>query len=126
LAYPQDMSAAAGRHYADGAMLLGNRKFDNAGYHFGLAAECAIKKLLRDCGVPTDDKAIWMHWPHLKTLGRLAVSGRQAGPVRELLERGNFMQHWDVVMRYSSNSQVDQARATRWQEDANEAMGLLI
>jgi hypothetical protein len=62
----------------------------------------------------------------LKDLALLALSGRQAGPARALLERGSFMQRWDIVMRYSDNGDVDEEQAARWQSDANEAIGLII
>lgn len=126
MAYTTDMRESAHRHYADGCKLLADRRFDNAGYHFGLSAECAIKQKLLHCGLLTSDDAFWKHWPTLKPYALLAVVGRTAAPARSLLQRGNFMQYWDVVMRYSKNGSIDEVQAVRWKADANEAMGLLI
>jgi hypothetical protein len=126
MAYTTDMQVAAHRHYADGCKLLSHKCFDNAGYHFGLAAECAIKQKLVYCGLLTDDEAFWKHWPTLKGHALLAVVGRQAAPARTLLQRGSFMQHWDIVMRYAQNGSVDEEQANRWKADANDALGLLI
>ena len=50
MAFIPDLDAAANRHYEDACTLQSAKRFDNAGYHFGLAAECAIKKKLRDLG----------------------------------------------------------------------------
>lgn len=126
MAYENNMQAAAHRHYADGCKLFDDNRFDNAGYHFGLAAECAIKKKLLDCGVLEGDEAIWKHWPTLKTLALAAISGRQAAPTRALLTHANFMQYWDIVMRYAQNGSVDNDRASSWKSNANDALGLLI
>jgi hypothetical protein len=63
MAYVTNMRAACRRHYADGVKLFEDRRFDNAGYHFGFAAECAVKQRLLDCGVQQEDDAVWKHWP---------------------------------------------------------------
>jgi hypothetical protein len=126
MAYTKNMSVAARRHFDDGAKLLDGKSFDNAGYHFGFAAECAIKHKLLECGVWQDEKAFWVHWPDLKQSALLAIQGRQAQSMRSLLQRGNFMQNWAIVMRYADNASISQVQAERWRNDANEALGLLI
>lgn len=126
MAYSLDLQVAASRHYEDARLLKDSKRYDNAGYHFGLAAECAIKQKLLNCGTRSNDPAIWKHWPELKELAIIALNGRQAAPARMLVERGSFMQRWHIAMRYSDNGDVDQTQADRWQEDANEAIGLII
>lgn len=126
MAFTPDLEAAANRHYEDACMLQNDRRYDNAGYHFGLAAECAIKKKLRDFGTLMNDPAIWKHWPELRELASLALQGRKAAPTRQLVERASFMQRWDIAMRYSANGTIDATAAGRWQEDANQALGLLL
>ena len=126
MAYTTDMRAAAQRHYADGCKLFADRRFDNAGYHFGLSAECAIKQKLTDCGLLHDEDAMWKHWPALRGLALIAITGRQASTARTLLRRDSFMQYWDIVMRYAQTGSVDEGQADRWKSDANEALGLLI
>ena len=57
--YKLEPCQAAQRHYQDGVTLFEQKRFDNAGYHFGLAAECALKKLLLGCpGVRPGDPVI--------------------------------------------------------------------
>lgn len=124
--YSVDMEEAANRHYDDGRKLLNANRYDNAGYHFGLAAECAIKETMKLSKVRDDDDAMWAHFPTLKNLALQTISGRTAANVRRLLERDNFMQHWDIKMRYANSGAVIQPVANRWCNDANEAIGLLL
>lgn len=126
MAYEPNMAVAANRHYEDGRGLVERKRFDNAGYHYGLAAECAIKGKLLDLGVPENDNAIWKHWPELKTLALLSISGRRAAALRALLSDGRFMQGWEVKMRYSDNGKVSQKLVDGWENDANRAIGLLL
>jgi len=124
VAYDVQMKAAAHRHYEDGRRLRDAKRFDNAGYHYGLSAECAIKHLLIEVGVRGDDEVIWKHFPDLLNLAVLALEGRRAGRLRSVIRPG-FMQGWDVRMRYASSGTVEERVVDRWQEHANEVMGLL-
>ena len=126
MAYLTDMNDAATRHYHDGRKLLDDNRIDNAGYHFGLAAECAIKSLLQRAGVRDDDLAQWQHFPDLKLVALQSIHGRSAAPVRRLIERDNFMQRWAISMRYAKTGSIDRPTAERWRDHADEAMGLLI
>lgn len=119
------LEQSAKRHYDDGVLLMENRRFDAAGYHFGFAAECAVKQLIRDAGVMTSDPAIWEHFPELRNLALQSLSGRAAGPLRTLLERDSFMQFWGVRMRYAPNGSIKADMAERWRTQADEAIGCL-
>ncbi|EXJ13213.1 hypothetical protein [Imhoffiella purpurea] len=125
MAYDVHLEQSATRHYQDGKLLMDNRRLDAAGYHFGFAAECAIKHLMREAGVMTDDPAIWAHFPGLRVLALQSISGRMAGPLRTLLERENFMQLWDVRMRYAPNGSIEADKVERWRGDADAAIGCL-
>lgn len=121
-----NMEQAANRHYFDGTVLMAQRRFDNAGYHFGLAAECAVKRALQDVGVRGDDEAIWRHFPDITPSAIQAIEGRRAAPLRTLLETSAFMRSWHVAIRYSQNGTIDEVTATAWRNDANTAIGLII
>lgn len=125
MAYDVHLEQSARRHYDDGVLLMDSRRFDAAGYHFGFAAECAIKHLMRGLGVMADDPPIWQHFPELRNLALQSISGRSAGPLRAMLERDNFMQFWDVRMRYARNGSIKEEVAKRWRRDADEAIGYL-
>jgi hypothetical protein len=126
MAYAMDLEHAAHRHYTDGVTLLGLKRFDNAGYHFGLAAECAIKQKLQEHGVPSNEVAMWKHFPEMRDLALQALAGRAAGPLSNVLARDSFMQSWNVKMRYAPNGSIDKKFTDRWKDDANEAFGLLL
>lgn len=126
MAYLTDMNNAAERHYRDGCKLLVDNCVDNAGYHFGLAAECAIKSVLQSAGVRDDDSAMWQHFPDLKPMALQSIHGRSAAPIRRLLERDNFMQRWAISMRYAETGSIKRSTAERWRDQADEAIGLLI
>lgn len=123
--YEKAMEQAAKRHFDDAAIMLEKKRYDNAGYHYGFAAECALKHSLREIGVRDDDDSIWKHFPRLKHLALLAVQSRRAGPLRQILESPQFMQGWQIDMRYSKNGSVDSATVEKWRNDANEALALL-
>ena len=122
----KDMYVAANRHYVDGKFLQDASRFDNAGYHFGFSAECALKRALQTAGVRDDDISIWKHFPTFTNHALQALQTRRAGPIRVLLERKNFMQGWETNIRYSVAGAVTQQAAEKWRTDANAAIGLLI
>jgi hypothetical protein len=126
MSYEPDMSAAANRHYEDASHLLLSKRFSNAGYHFGLSAECAIKQKLLNIGVMQTDKSYWIHFPQLLQAAALAASSRSAGALNTLLGQKDFMTNWDVKMRYSTNNAITKTKVEKWKKEANQALGLLI
>jgi hypothetical protein len=126
MAYVKDMGEAANRHYVDGKTLQDKNRHDGAGYHYGFAAECAIKQLLIKFGVAHDDSAIWAHFPALRELAMGAIQSRRASPAYNLLNQASFMQEWNTDMRYAKNASITFERAAKWRADADSALGLLI
>lgn len=126
MTYAPDMKQAATRHYQDGKKLFDSNCFDNAGYHFGFAAECATKSLLLKAGVRPDDDAIWAHFHALRSVAIIAINSRGNLGLLKALRRQSFMQEWDTNMRYSKNGSILQTRAEKWRIDADELLGLLI
>jgi hypothetical protein len=121
------MGSAANRHFVDGCKLQDESRLDNAAYHFGLAAECAVKHQLRSHHkVLTDHLAHWKHWPELRPLALDALNGRSAAPLRALMQRDNYLQHWSIEMRYAETGTISTAQTLRWREHADEAMGLML
>lgn len=126
MAYNIDLESSAKRHFEDGRKLEDHKRYDNAGYHYGFAAECAVKQCLRNAKVRDDEDAIWAHFPALKSLALLALTERRGAGLRKMLSRPSFMQSWDVRMRYSGNGSVAMPEVTKWRQDADEALGLLV
>ena len=126
MAYAPNMEQAANRHYRDGKKLLDGNCCDNAGYHFGFAAECATKSLLLKAGIRDDDAAIWAHFQGLRNMALLAINTRTNAGLFTALSRQSFMQEWDTKMRYAKNGSILKDRAEKWRVDADELLGLLI
>ncbi|OFW27625.1 MAG: hypothetical protein A3H27_02445 [Acidobacteria bacterium RIFCSPLOWO2_02_FULL_59_13] len=130
MTYNIDLSASARRHYRDGETLLAAKSAQHAGYHFGFAAECAIKSVLFRYHLPRHEEPrtdpFWVHFPHLKTLLIRDGQGRLTQKLYSVIAHGSFMQHWDTDIRYASDRSVDEPRATRWRDQANEIFGLVF
>jgi hypothetical protein len=103
---------------------MDSRRFDNAGYHFGLCAECAVKHVLIKAGVRNDEDVIWEHFPRLLKLATIAAQGRVGSTLLRIL-KPQLMQGWDVRMRYSKSGSINEDMAEKWRSQANEILGLL-
>src|SRR6266581_1034831 len=99
--YQQDLKKAAYRHLEAAETLFATNRKDVAGYLFGLAAECALKHLMKVSGMrplpenERHDDPFFAHFENLKTLLRNTASGRWAGELRRYAEKSSFMQQWD-------------------------------
>src|SRR3954454_10879085 len=100
--YDSDMRAAAHRHLEAGEHLNSTNRKDVAGYLFGLAAECALKRMMLASGMrPLPDierreDAFYAHFEVLKGRLRDQASGRLATELRRYAESTSFMQFWDT------------------------------
>lgn len=128
-----NFEAAANRHYIDGKMLEDAKRFDNAGYHYGFAAECAVKHLLQIAHRPQghvpvarSDDPIWAHFPALRTMALMAISSRAQSRLNTMLGHDSFMQEWSTNMRYSENGGVSPQRVEKWRDDAHKVIGLTV
>ncbi|WP_437528564.1 hypothetical protein WME79_45875 [Sorangium sp. So ce726] len=97
---------------------------DVAGYLYGIAAECALKEMMRDSGMrqlpPNQrrDDPFYAHFPELKTLLRDCARGRRSGELRKYAEDGQLMQDWDTTMRYAPGKEILPRHVERWREQA--------
>ena len=119
MSYRRDLKAAARRHLRDGEALQEQRCYDNAAYHYGLAAECALKGALISLGhrAIAEHDAYYLHFPKLKNI-RLSLSGRLSTEVVRLLAQPNFMQGWEIKMRYARDHHVTRERCELWEQQA--------
>jgi hypothetical protein len=126
--YLLDGQQAAHRHYEDGVMLLERHRHDNAGYHFGLAAECAIKQALLDAGVVRADHEVIkkLHLPELRHTALQVIAGRGSRELHRVLEASGFFAGWNLRMRYSRSGTVDLKTAAKWRDSANDAIQKLV
>src|SRR5687767_1904877 len=124
MAYDISLKSSALRHFEDARRLDDASRFDNAGYHYGLSAECSVKHLLSALGVPSGDSAMWSHFPDLINLAKLSLKGRRATALNQLLHV-SLLGGWNVRMRYAKNGSVSGDTANKWRDQANKAIGLL-
>ena len=128
MTYQLDLSASAIRHYRDGEKLLAAKSAQHAGYHFGFAAECAIKSFLHQHTFPRHEEhhtdPFWAHFPELRTLLIRDRRGRLPQKLYDAIAHGAFMQHWDTDIRYASDHSVDEPRARKWREQADQILGI--
>lgn len=130
MAYQIDLAASAKRHWDDGQNLLGAKRAQAAGYHFGFAAECAVKSVLYKHTVPRGEDRrsdpYWAHFPELRILLIRDGKGRLPQQLYNVIAHGSFMQEWDTDIRYASNGAVDEPRAVRWRDQADSVIGLVF
>jgi hypothetical protein len=132
MAYSRDLSDAARRHKQAADCLHdcepSCRRRDVAGYLYGLAAECALKEIMRKSHNwsidrdPDDDSPFWAHFPHIKTMLRDTASGRHVATLRRFAEDTGLMNEWDIAMRYGPRSAVPDKLVQKWREDARRVI----
>jgi hypothetical protein len=129
--YSKNMRDAANRHFSAATALRSTSNSRVAGYLYGIATECAIKKVMQNLGIrelaanQRKDDPYYAHFETFRTMLRDTVSGRAATNLRRIAEDDSFMQHWDTSMRYSDGTQIDPAWIERWHENAVTAIAMM-
>lgn len=129
--YSIDLANAAIRHYEAGEHLHStSQRQDVAGYLFGIAAECAVKELMRRSGmrphIPENrrENPFYAHFPELKTLLRNRIYGRNSQVTQRFIE-ASFLHEWDTDMRYAPAKDIDPRKVERWREQAKHAINAM-
>ena len=124
--YTKNMRLAARRHLEAAETLYDTQRKDVAGYVFGLAAECALKELMRCSGMrplPESDRRddpFYAHFEDIKAMLRDRAQGRLAGRLRRYSERSDLMQYWDTSMRYSCGHDISERWIGNWRDQARD------
>lgn len=125
-----DMTQAANRQLDAANALDGNQKQPVAAYLYGLAAECAVKAMLKRLGVQEPKERTgpyYAHYPDLRGELLPELTGRGAS-VLEPFTKDGFLQDWDIVVRYARSDELvgslhgRDARYLRWKKDAKQAV----
>ena len=117
--YPEDYRAAAMRNWRDAEVLKHVAAFANCGYHYGFAAECAVKRRFRaEQACPTVRPTGVAPAKDFRRTALLRLSGRRSGALVGLLRNPEYFRGWAVEMRYSRDADVDEASCTKWRQDA--------
>jgi hypothetical protein len=127
MSYAIDLAKAARRHL-EAAQLLdrdppqGRR--DVAGYLYGVAAECALKQIMRKSGMPPQqnkrDDPFFLHFPDLKTALRVTAAGRLQSQLLRYANDSRLMREWDIEMRYAPSSDVLEKPIDEWARQARQ------
>ena len=115
---------AAQRHFSDAELLRREIRLDNAGHHYGVAGECAVKAVcIEEAGVRPAK-----HFdPNLQSDLRAAaianLSGHKGQRIRAVL--ANLFLGWSVHDRYSVNGHINSAQVELWREDARNLLNIM-
>jgi hypothetical protein len=113
---------AAVRHYQDALNLAECGRFDNAGYLIGYAAECAMKKKLRDLHRNQKLKIDGHHPEPQRQIRTFLEKNRLSGPWLSLARNTNLFRGWSPDIRYASDGQIDGEKYLGWKAEAERVL----
>jgi hypothetical protein len=128
MTFTAKMPEAARRNLQAAEQLDAGHRRDVAGYLYGLAAECAIKEIVKPIPIPSKhdkDAIFYAHFPKLRTLLRDALAGRRLKPVLTFILNDAFLHNWDVAMRYADAQQIHPAWVDDWKRQAKHVVGVM-
>ncbi len=111
-----DFYDAFSRHDKDADLLLEKKRWANADHHYGLAAECALKALLLQQGIPSKNGDIpsgkqFCHYrKHINELWSSYQSFMQTRSAYEIPPNNPF-QDWDITQRYAPEKEITEQTA---------------
>lgn len=136
MVYSQDLTNSARRHLAAAERLddpnsQRHRHRHVAGYLYGVAAECALKQIMRESGIPRltteqrRDDPYFAHFPVLKTMLLDRIQGRRSADLRRYAEDSALMNEWNTDMRYAPGSDIQHRHVDRWRVQARELVNAM-
>jgi hypothetical protein len=115
---------AAHRHFEDAELLRRETRLDNAGHHYGVAGECAVKAV---CIEETGDRPIKHFDPvagrDLRGAAVVNLSGHKGQRVLAVLPQ--LFGGWSVHDRYSDTGHVASGQVDQWRADAQRVLQLM-
>lgn len=117
----EDFRDAARRHWKDACLLDEEQRQENADYHYGFAAECALKKALQTMRYFSEDE----HRKHINVLWdkMQATAFQRAYPgLRCLLAGSNRFADWNVEQRYHADGAISDAAVRTHREYARRLL----
>lgn len=130
----EQYATAAQRHLRVGGKLLQQDELDDAGYHFGIAGECALKEGLRNAGV-----TLRKHFPELRDDAKRKIKemtsgfafGRTSSPLHAIVgspQFENIFERWKIEIRYADArcTPVTRDDCVLWQGHAEDLVLRLV
>ena len=96
------------RHATDADLLLDKKRWANADHLYGLAAECALKKLLQLQGIKTKDDGSpkkYKYRVHINKLWDAYPNFMQTRDAYTIPEENPFLD-WDIAQRYTHEKDI--------------------
>ncbi len=128
---PEQFDVAARRHLDTAEILEAEGRLDDAGYHYGLAGENAVKQsIVAACGPLTKEMRLFVHFdtalkaaiPKWLEVSGVLASGRLGGGLAADMKAGTFdsrFDGWNINIRYAdTHFPVDPSRVAAWKADA--------
>lgn len=112
---PDSYPHAARRLRSDARYLASNSRFQNAGHFIGLAAECLVKETLQPHVKIDPASGLRVHFPTLMDRIRKKGHSRLMGKLLQILDGSDFLEDWNVELRYEQDIPVADAQA-RWEK----------
>ena len=100
MVHPEEYCHAHRRHWKDAELLFEQRRWANADQLYGLSAECGLKALMPDLGMPVEYKHLEEIWPDFAQFATSAQGRVNARYVALLPSRTPFS-GWSVQNRYA-------------------------
>jgi hypothetical protein len=116
----EDFHNSAHRHYRCGDILCDRSEHAEADHLYGLAAECALKRILEQAGLRKNDgKDLKVHVNKLwsETISRLA--DQKYTLLISYLSQGNKFSDWDISRRYHPDKTITEDVMSKHKLSAN-------
>ncbi len=121
---PDDYEKAAIRHFKDAQILAQERRYDNAGHLIGFAAECALKKKLRDLHKNEHANYDGHHKQPLTLIRIFLERSRMAGPWLALCRNPNYFVGWNISQRYASDGTITEQQFNIWPAETKKVLAM--
>lgn len=128
MGFTHDLPNAARRNLQAADELNKGHRRDVAGYLYGIAAECAVKQMMKPVSFPPQkdkDAAFFSHFPELRTLLRDALNGRNLKPLSHFINNDAFMNNWEITMRYADGGQIHPAWVDSWAKQTKDVVNAM-
>ncbi|MGB7511899.1 MAG: hypothetical protein WBP54_11520 [Pelodictyon phaeoclathratiforme] len=125
-----DFLDAHERHWEDAELLKDGNRLANADHLFGISAECGLKCLMIQFGMPMDtdkpkDRQDRIHANEIWRRFEAYRSGHQQGTNYALSLPDPFMDDWDVNQRYARRDDFDISRLASHRAGAEAVLNLI-
>ncbi|MCC7491409.1 MAG: hypothetical protein IT204_03635 [Fimbriimonadaceae bacterium] len=117
ISFMPDYNDACERHWSDGQTLHRLTRLANADHLYGLAAECGLKAVMKELGMPinklTGKPAVALHVDKLWVQFVTFANANGGATYASLLPGSNPFDDWKVDQRYADQSQYDATILTK-------------